>query len=127
MTTQFLCVLLFILLGTGLVLIAFVFSALVRKKSKQSPKKNAIYECGEPTVGSPWVRYDSRFYNVALVFLLFDVEIVLLLPFAMLFNKQAQTNDGVGLLCALLLFFFLLVLGLAYEWVNGNLDWNEEK
>jgi NADH-quinone oxidoreductase subunit A len=127
MTTQFLCVLLFILLGTVLVLAAFIASALIRKKSKQSQKKNAIYECGEPTIGSPWVRYDSRFYNVALVFLLFDVEIVLLLPFVMLFNKQAQTDSGVNLLCTFLFFFFLLALGLAYEWINGNLDWNKEE
>jgi NADH-quinone oxidoreductase subunit A len=115
------------LLGTSLVLVAFVVSALIRRKSKQSQKKNAIYECGEPTIGSPWVRYDSRFYNVALVFLLFDVEIVLLLPFVMLFNKQAQTGNGINLLYTLLFFFFLLALGLAYEWVNGNLDWNEKK
>ncbi len=83
-----------------------------------------MYECGEPTIGSTWIRFNSRFYTVALVYLLFDVEVVVLVP-AMLVLRELKTSSvGVyAALIALLVFVALLVLGLAYEWFYGNLDW----
>ena len=125
MGIQFLAVLLFIILGTGIVFLAFIIGALIRRKSRQLPGKNAIYECGEPTVGRPWARLNSRFYNFALVFILFNVKIALLIPFVLAFRNQISTNSSsTGALLVFLFFFAILSLGLAYSWINGNLNWN---
>ena len=128
MATQFLAVLLFIILGTGIVFFAFVLGALIRRKNRPSPGKNAIYECGEPTVGRPWVRLNSRFYNFALIFILFNVKIALLIPFVLAFRNQIGINSSsTGALLVFLFFFALLSLGLTYSWINGNLDWDQDK
>ena len=127
MATQFLAVLLFIVLGTGLVLFAFIIGALIRRKGRKSLKKNAVYECGEPTIGQPWVRFNNRFYNIVAVFLFFNVAIALLIPFVLAFRNHIGNNgNSFGILLVFLFFFVLLILGFAYEWINGNLDWDKE-
>lgn len=110
------------LLGVVFVAGSLVFGWFVRL-SKPSPAKNSIYECGEPTIGSAWIRYNSRFYNVALVYLLFDVEVVVLVPIALVMRELAVSGTVLVSVIALLAFLILLVVGLAYEWFWGNLDW----
>lgn len=122
MHQQFGAVLIFILLGGLFVFGSMIVGSLVRLK-KHETDKHSIYECGEPTIGSSWIRYNSRFYNVALVYLLFDVEVVLLIPAALVLRERAQEGLGYGPLAALSAFLLLLALGLAYEWFYGNLDW----
>ena len=119
---EFGAVLIFMLLGVGFVAGGLIFGWFVRPR-KPSPEKNAIYECGEPTIGSAWIRYNSRFYNVALVYLLFDVEVVVLAPVALVLRDLAISGTAWAALVGILVFLALLVLGLAYEWLNGNLDW----
>ena len=122
MLNEFGAVIVFILLGTAFVFGSLVFGWFVRL-GNPTKEKNDIYECGEPTVGSSWIRFNTRFYNVALVYLLFDVEVVLLIPFVLVYRDKVLCNQGMTVLLGLLVFFFLLTLGLAYEWFYGNLDW----
>lgn len=119
---DFTAVLIFSLLGSVFVIGSLLFGWLVRPRKKQK-QKEGIYECGEPTMGSAWIRFNSRFYNVALVYLLFDVEVVVLVPAALVLRDLAQKGVGVAPLIAILVFLFVLTLGLAYEWRWGNLDW----
>ncbi len=119
---QFGAVLIFVALG-----VVFIFGNLligaVARLSKKSEAKEAVYECGEPTIGSAWIRYNSRFYNIALVYLLFDVEVIVLIPAVIVVKEMVGLGMGTAVLLAILGFLFLLVLGLIYEWVYGNLDW----
>jgi NADH-quinone oxidoreductase subunit A len=123
MYADFAIILVFVLLGVAFVAGGLIVGAFVRPR-KGGEEKLTVYECGEPTIGSTWIRFNSRFYTVALVYLLFDVEVVVLVP-AMLVLRELKTSSvGVyAALIALLVFVALLVLGLAYEWFYGNLDW----
>jgi NADH-quinone oxidoreductase subunit A len=85
--------LLFVVVGAGFVFINLLVGWLIRP-SKPSGEKGTIYECGEPTIGSAWVQFDLRFYVVALLFVIFDVEVAFFFPWAVLFgqtNNLAQT------------------------------------
>lgn len=119
---DFTAVLIFLLLGSVFVIGSLVFGWLVRPRRKQAQKER-IYECGEPTIGSAWIRFNSRFYNVALVYLLFDVEVVVLVPAALVLREMAKSGMAVAPLIGILVFLFVLTLGLVYEWRWGNLDW----
>ncbi|MFQ5590819.1 MAG: NADH-quinone oxidoreductase subunit A [Phycisphaerae bacterium] len=82
------------------------------------PEKGATYECGEPTIGASWVQFDLRFYTVALVFIVFDVEIALLWPWAVVFRDM-----GAPAFWAFLVFFMLIAIPFMYEWKSGYLTW----
>ncbi|NLO18280.1 MAG: NADH-quinone oxidoreductase subunit A [Ignavibacteria bacterium] len=119
MLTNFGIILLFFIIGFIFVGISIAAASLIRPH-KPNPIKNATYECGEVALGSPWIRFNTRFYVIALVFLIFDVEIVLLFPWAVVFK-------GLGwyAFAAMLVFFFILTLGLVYDWGKGYLDWEK--
>lgn len=78
--------LLFTIVGIGFIFIHLVAGKLIRP-SKPDPEKGTIYECGEPTIGSAWVQFDLRFYVVALLFVVFDVEVAFFFPWAEVFGK----------------------------------------
>ena len=122
MQIDFGAVLVFLFLGVAFVFGSLAFGYLIRI-SKPSSEKHSIYECGEPTVGSPWVRYNSRFYNIALVYLLFDVELVLLIPLCLVYRQEINSGYGLTVMAGIGVFLLLLTIGLAYEWFYGNLDW----
>ena len=89
-------------------------------------EKQLSYECGEDPVGSAWLRFNIRFYVVALVFVLFDVEMALIYPIATIFKGLTQTTDyRPALIVFGEMFFFLAVLflGLVYIWMKGDLGW----
>jgi NADH-quinone oxidoreductase subunit A len=97
-----------------------------------NPEKAAVYECGEPSIGTSWVQFDLRFYIVALVFLIFDVEVALFYPWAVAFGNAARLAAGLGMdlfsirliaLIDMLFFFAVLLVGFAYLWRFGYLDW----
>ncbi|HEY3403187.1 MAG TPA: NADH-quinone oxidoreductase subunit A [Ohtaekwangia sp.] len=120
-------VLLYIVAGTLFILITLLVSKLVRP-NRPNPEKLTTYESGEEAITSPWTQFNVRFYIVALIFLLFEVEIVFLFPWSTVFaNKELiqQTNGVWGWFSLLEMFIFIaiLALGLAYAWVNGYLDW----
>jgi len=92
-----------------------------------TPEKLTSYECGEETTGNAWMPFNSRFYVIALVFLLFDVEMVFIFPWATVFGShEIQAIDhrwGIFSLIEMFIFLGILILGLIYVWVKGDLDW----
>jgi NADH-quinone oxidoreductase subunit A len=125
--SEFSLVFLFILAGILFVMAAFITSRLVRP-NRPNAQKLASYESGEEPVTSPWTQFNVRFYIIALVFLLFEVEIIFLFPWATVFANPewiAETKGDWGWfsLLEMVLFIAILALGLAYAWVNGHLDW----
>src|SRR5436309_14578200 len=80
--------LLFLVVGIGFIFVHLVIGKLVRP-IKPDPEKLTIYECGEPTIGSAWIQFDLRFYVVALLFVIFDVEVAFFFPWAVVFGKAA--------------------------------------
>ena len=86
------------------------------------PDRSTTYECGEPAIGSAWVRFDMRFYTVALVFIIFEVEVAFLFPWAVVYN---QLVDWGGLFAFIEVFLFVAILGvgLVYVLMKGDLDW----
>lgn len=123
-------VLIFILVAIAFVVVnVSVVSALLRP-TKPEGAKHTTYECGEPPIGTSWVRFDMRFYSVALDFLIFDVEVAVLYPWAVVYTQllgKQPFADGTWLVYAEgLIFIGLLALGLAYLWVKGDLSWNKD-
>jgi len=121
-----------LLFGLGNVLIFAIFSVLfvvftvailsrLLRPKVRSAAKETTYECGEPPVGSAWVRFDMRFYTVGLVFLVFDVEVAVIYPWALVFRELAAT--GAFVFFEMLFFVLVLGVGLLYVWVKGDLDW----
>lgn len=88
------------------------------RSTRPHPEKGAPYECGEPAIGASWVQFDLRFYTVALVFIVFDVEVALLWPWAVTF-----TELGAPAFWAFAVFFGLIAIPFVYEWHSGYLDW----
>ena len=78
--------LLFVVIGVGFILIHLLLGKLVRP-DRPHAEKETIYECGEPTIGSAWIQFDLRFYVVALLFVIFDVEVAFFFPWAVVFGK----------------------------------------
>jgi NADH-quinone oxidoreductase subunit A len=107
----------FLVLGIVFVVGGYLTARMLRP-SRPNPEKNSTYECGEPAVGSAWVKFNIRFYVVALIFIIFDVEVVFLYPWATVFKQL-----GTFALVEVLIFAGILVLGLVYAWVKGDLDW----
>ncbi|HMG88461.1 MAG TPA: NADH-quinone oxidoreductase subunit A, partial [Chryseolinea sp.] len=120
-------VLLFIIAGILFILVTLVVSKFIRP-DRPNAEKLSTYESGEEPVSHAWSQFNIRFYIIALVFLLFEVEIVLLFPWSTVFadkdlNNQTQGAWGWYALIEMLIFIAVLALGLAYAWVNGYLDW----
>ncbi len=122
---------LFLIFGFVFVFGSLVFGHFVRPHVPNA-EKAACYECGEPSIGSSWVQFDLRFYIVALVFLIFDVEVALFYPWAVAFGKAAAIAKDLGMdpfdirlvgLVDMLFFFGVLMVGFAYLWRFGYLDW----
>src|ERR1051325_7555107 len=85
---------------------------------KPGKDKNAIYDCGLESKGEAWVQFKSEYYLYAIIFLIFDVETIFLLPFAVSFAKL-----GAGAFIAMMIFLLLLVEGLVWAWKKGVLTW----
>jgi NADH-quinone oxidoreductase subunit A len=121
----------FLAFGAAFVFINMAVGRLARPTAP-NPEKSAVYECGEPTIGSSWVQFDLRFYIVALVYLIFDVEVALFYPWAVAYGDAAAIGKPLGLsalavrqtaLIDMLFFFGVLLVGFAYLWRFGYLDW----
>ncbi len=110
-------VLIFFAIGVGTVLAALIASRIIAPHHP-NPVKNSTYECGEETVGRTWVRFNSRFYIVALIFLIFDVEVLFLFPWAV--NLR---DLGLFAWVDMAIFIVILVVGLAYVWGKHDLEW----
>jgi len=113
-----------VILMAGAVLFALAPLALAyiwaKRFSPRKPgqEKNATYECGLESKGDAWIQFKSEYYLYAIIFLIFDVETIFLLPFAVSF-----TGLSVGAFVAMVIFLLLLVEGLAWAWQKGVLTW----
>ena len=118
MLTEFGRVLIFLIVGALFVAIGMAFAWLLRP-NRPYPSKLSTYECGEVPLGDTRVRFNIRFYVVALIFLLFDVEVVFLFPWATVYK-----NLGWFAFVEMLVFLVILFVGYAYVWRKGDLDWD---
>jgi NADH-quinone oxidoreductase subunit A len=121
----------FVAFGAVFVLANLVAGAFARP-AIPNPEKSTVYECGEPVIGSSWVQFDLRFYIVALVYLIFDVEVALFYPWAVAYGNAPQLGQQIGMsvsalrgvaIVDMLFFFGVLLVGFAYLWRFGYLDW----
>lgn len=120
-------VLIFLIAGLLFVLGGLITSWLIRP-SRPNEEKLTTYESGEEPLGQAWVRFPIRFYLVAIIFLLFEVEIIFLFPWATVFGNAEMIQQTDGLwgwfsLVEMVVFVLILALGLAYAWAKGFLDW----
>jgi NADH:ubiquinone oxidoreductase subunit 3 (subunit A) len=115
-----LAVLFVVALGFGLTPLGLAWLwARMFSPPKPNPIKNSIYECGLVSTGDAWTQFRSAYYLYGIIFLIFDIEAVFLLPFAVAF-----TGLGVAACVAMLVFVLLLVEGLAWAWAKGVLTWS---
>ncbi len=120
-------ILLFIIGGILFFGVAMLTARLLRPH-RPNAEKLSSYECGEEVAGSAWGPFNVRYYIVALVFILFDVELAFLFPWAVVFGDRKLDVASGGLwswyaLAEMFIFVAILALGLSYAWVKGHLDW----
>ena len=122
MLFQFANVLVFF--GLALVLCGLMLGlgSLLRPSNPQ-PAKLSTYECGEPPSGPAWINFNIRFYLVALVFVIFDVELAFVYPVAAVFKSWVEKQQGAFAFVELGLFLVILMVGLVYVWIKGDLEW----
>ncbi|MHC4549943.1 MAG: NADH-quinone oxidoreductase subunit A [Planctomycetota bacterium] len=100
---------------------------LRRPHKPQQGDKDVTYECGEPTIGDAWIRFDIRFYTLSLIFLIFDIEVALLFPWARVYHAFIEAGFGFGAFVEVLFFLVVLGVGLAYVWARRDLEWTSTK
>lgn len=158
MTDLNLHLLLAVIAGASFLLLPLIIGKFVRPKLP-TPEKDAVYECGEPTIGTSYIQFDLRFYVVALLFIIFDVEVLFFFPWGAVFGGATQLADpnlsaparaelssrlvnmpsdaavnvevtaeaarqlALTGLADVLVFFGVLLVGFAYVWKRGDLDW----
>jgi NADH-quinone oxidoreductase subunit A len=115
-------VLVFMLIAVGFVVGALTLQRLVAPSVPQADK-GEIYECGERPIGDAWFNFNPRFYIIALIFVVFDVEIALTFPVAVVFKAWTKNNVGWPAFVELMVFVLILLAGLAYVWKKGDLEW----
>jgi len=115
---DFLPIIIFTGLAVALIGLPLGLQFILSPRKNKGGDKLLSYECGEIPEGSAWVQFNIRFYVIALIFLIFDVEIVFLFPWAVVYQE-------LGLLAFIEAFIFvtILVVGFVYVWVKGDLDW----
>ena len=117
MIENYLPILVFVVLGLGLG-VGFELVGFILAKNKPDEAKNAPYECGFEAFEDARMKFDVRFYLVAILFIIFDLEIAFLFPWAVVFNEL-----GWFPVIAMGVFLALLVVGFVYEWKKGALEW----
>lgn len=158
MTTLVLFILIFVAAGATLLAANLVLGLFVRP-DRPSPEKAEVYECGEQPIGTAWVQFDLRFYVVALLFVIFDVELAFFFPWAVVFGSSTRAGDETLPVAArveaaqnlqplpgappsaeppppaaakklawlafadIMVFFAVLLVGFAYLWRRGDLEW----
>jgi NADH-quinone oxidoreductase subunit A len=119
---QFANVLVFFGLSVLLVGGMLALGSLLRPSNPEALKLTT-YECGEPPTGNAWVNFNIRFYLIALIFVIFDVEVAFIYPVAAVFRDWVLKGQGLFALLEVLTFLGILFVGLVYVWVKGDLEW----
>jgi len=114
-----------VLFGIGIALSGgFVLISRFVGKQKPTPEKMTPYECGLDPIGAPRHRFSVKFYLLAMLFILFDIEVVFLYPWARLFREFIAMGMGAFLFWEMVVFLGVLTLGLVYVWRRGALEWD---
>ena len=111
-------IILLIFLAIALIALPLVIQRFISPTDNKGGEKLIPYECGEIPEGSAWVKFNIRFYVIALIFIIFDVEIVFMFPWAVVFQE-----NQIFYFIEMFIFMVILLVGLAYVWVKGDLDW----
>jgi len=119
MLTEFGRILIFLLIGVVFVAIGMVVAWFLRAH-RPYPSKRTTYECGENPTGDTRMRFNIRFYVIALIFIVFDVEVVFLFPWALVYHSL-----GWFAFVEMLVFLTILIAGYAYVWRKGDLEWDK--
>jgi NADH-quinone oxidoreductase subunit A len=122
MLFDFANVLVFMILGGAFVGVNLLIGRLLRPNNPQT-RKLSTYECGEPATGSAWVNFNIRFYIIALIFIIFEVEIAFIFPVATIFRNWIEQGQGLFAFVEIALFIGILFIGLIYAWAKGDLEW----
>ena len=117
LTLDYLPVVIFLMFATGMAL-AFILGAVLLAPSNPDPEKNSAYECGFNAFDDARMKFDVRFYLVAILFIIFDLEIAFLFPFAVSLGEI-----GVYGFWSMVAFLTVLTIGFVYEWRRGALEW----
>jgi len=114
--------LVFMALGLVLCILMLGLGALLRP-SNPNPNKLTTYECGEPPSGNAWINFNIRFYLIALVFVIFDVELAFIYPVMAVYRDWVTRGMGAVALVEIVTFIAILAVGLVYVWAKGDLAW----
>jgi NADH-quinone oxidoreductase subunit A len=112
----------FFLVAIGFIVGSLLAGKLLRPNNLYAEKLET-YECGEAPVGPAWFNFNPRFYIIALIYIVFDVEIAFIYPVATVFKRWVEQGNGLFALCEILVFVAILMLGLLYVWMKGDLEW----
>jgi NADH-quinone oxidoreductase subunit A len=107
---------------TGMLMMSWMLSLVNIRPRVPSAIKSSIYECGFETITTRWSQFNFRFYGFALLFVVFDVEVVFLFPWAANFGYLSRTF-GVFVLLEMVVFIAILIVGWLYAWRKGALEW----
>lgn len=121
--STYLPVLVQVVLGLSIPAIILAASHLFGQRAKGNYIKDRAYECGLPMEGKPHPRFAVKFYVTAMLFILFDIEVVFLVPWALVYREFLAA--GIAITAATAVFLGVLVLGLAYELKRGALEWEK--
>ena len=122
MNFQFANVLVFLLLGAITAGLMLGLGFLLRPSNPEA-RKLSTYECGEPPSGSAWINFNIRFYLIALIFVIFEVEVAFVYPVAVAYREYVLSGRAMLALGELLVFVGILFVGLIYVWAKRDLDW----
>jgi NADH-quinone oxidoreductase subunit A len=110
------------LVGLAIPLSMIAISSLLRPSVPEQGKR-AVYESGEVPTGSTRIRFNIQYYMVALLFVVFDIETVLIFPWALIYNDAVAQHGLNSVLAPMLVFLAILIIGLGWAWRNGAVRW----
>ena len=121
---EYLPIFLQVIVAIGFAASALVVSVLLGKSAKRNPVKDSAYECGMLPIGDPQPRFSIKFYLVAMLFILFDIEIVFMFPWAVVYRDFIAAGDKT-IFWSMLSFVSILTVGYVYAIMKGALDWKK--
>jgi NADH-quinone oxidoreductase subunit A len=128
---QYIPVGLLLLIAIGFAAVNLILPTLIGKKRVHSPVKDSAYECGMPAITEAHTRFSVKFYLIAMLFIVFDIEVVFLLGWSAVFRDLIrplhQGGIGIGMLLGGMIFLGILEVGHIYAWKKGALDWAPRK
>ena len=119
-------VVVFLIVIVGFVLVSLIISRVLQTNAPANDQKNLVYECGERVSIPAWFNFNPRFYVVALVFVIFDVETAFMFPVGVVFRDWVDAGLGHFAFLEIGIFVVILLVGLAYVWIKGDISWVKE-